>query len=87
MILTIHVKPRARKNTIDTWLDDTTLKVSVTAAPENGKANEAVLDLLADAFHVSSSSLKLVRGFTTRMKQVEIPDSLLSRAKILANNS
>ncbi len=87
MILTVHVKPRAKKNVIDAWLDDTTLKVSVTAAPENGKANEAVLDLLADTLHVSPSSLKLVRGFTTRMKQVEIPDSLLSRAKILASNS
>ncbi len=87
MILTVHVKPRARKNTIDAWLDENTVKVSVTAAPENGKANEAVLDLLADAFHVSPSSLKLVRGFTTRMKHVEIPDSLLNKAKILAYNS
>ena len=81
MILTVHVKPRASKNAIETWLDDTTVKLSVTAAPENGAANEAVLKLLAKELGIAPSSLLLVRGFTTRMKQIKIDDSLLIKAK------
>jgi len=73
VILTAHVKPNARTNAITAWLDDTTAKISVTAAPEKGKANEAVVRLLADHFNVPASSITLVRGSTTRMKQFEIP--------------
>lgn len=71
MIVTVHVKPSARKNEI-IWLDKTTAKASVTAVPEKGKANEAVVDLVADNLGISKSRVKLVRGATTRMKQLSI---------------
>ena len=73
MILTAHVKPNARVNAITAWLDDTTAKISVTAAAEKGKANEAVIRLLAEHYGVPPSAIRLVRGATTRMKQLEIP--------------
>ena len=75
MILTVHVKPRAKKNAIVAWLDETTLKISVTAAPERGKANDAVIKVLAEAFHVAPSTIEIVRGATTTMKQVRVPDT------------
>ncbi len=71
MILTVHVKPGARKNEL-TWLDDTTAKASVTAAPEKGKANEAVIDLVAEHYQLAKSRVRLVRGATTRIKQLSI---------------
>lgn len=72
MLLTVHAKPRAKRNAISAWLDATTVKVEVTAAPEDGKANEAIVELLAEELGVSKSSVRIVRGFTTRMKHVEI---------------
>lgn len=71
MLVTIHVKPNARKNDI-VWLDDTTAKASVTAAPEKGKANDAVIRLLAEHLRVAPSKVRLVRGATTRIKQLSI---------------
>lgn len=71
MIVTVHVKPGARKNEL-VWLDDTTAKASVTAAPEKGKANEAVVDLLSEHYNIAKSRVQLVRGATTRIKQLSI---------------
>ena len=71
MIITVHVKPRSRKNTIE-WIDDETAKISVTAPAEKGKANEAVIKVLSDDLKIAKSLIEIVRGKTTRMKQVEI---------------
>jgi hypothetical protein len=45
-------------------------KVSVAAAPENGRANTAVLDLVASALRVPRSRIELVSGRTGRDKVV-----------------
>jgi uncharacterized protein len=47
-------------------------KVRVTAAPENGRANDAVLHLLADALSLPRESLTLVSGHSGRDKIVEL---------------
>ncbi|MBI4438268.1 DUF167 domain-containing protein [Candidatus Uhrbacteria bacterium] len=71
MILTVHVKPSARKNAV-AWLDEDTLKVSVTAAPEGGKANRAVIELLAEELSLPKSQIEIVRGLTAKMKHVKV---------------
>ncbi|HBP00266.1 MAG: hypothetical protein UU48_C0008G0014 [Candidatus Uhrbacteria bacterium GW2011_GWF2_41_16] len=76
MILTVHVQPNARQTEITNWLDDTTVKIRVAAIAEKGKANEALLRFLADYFETNISSINLIRGGMTKMKQIEIPDSL-----------
>ena len=48
------------------------LKARVNAIPVNGKANEALIDLLADYFLVKKSAIKLIYGFTSRNKIIEI---------------
>jgi uncharacterized protein YggU (UPF0235/DUF167 family) len=72
MIVTVHVKPRARKNEL-AWLDADTAKASVSAAAERGKANEAVIGLLADHFKIAPTRISIVRGATVRIKQLYIP--------------
>lgn len=47
-------------------------KVRVAQAPEQGKANGAVLDLLAKALRVPRRQLSIVRGETARDKVVEV---------------
>ena len=71
MIITAHVKPGARQNSLE-WLDEDTVKISVTAAPEKGKANKAVIELLAEELGVAKSTIELIRGGTARMKQFKI---------------
>lgn len=47
-------------------------KVRVTAAPEHGRANEAVLRLLAEVLAVPRNTLALVSGHSARDKIVEL---------------
>jgi uncharacterized protein len=67
--LRFRVSPRARRSELvgrhgDGW------KVRVTAAPQGGKANEAVLDLLAERLELPRRSLSIVSGHTAREKVV-----------------
>jgi uncharacterized protein (TIGR00251 family) len=48
------------------------LKVRITAPPEKGKANEAVVELLAKTLKVPKSSVEIVSGHTGRIKKVFI---------------
>ena len=52
--------------------DAVALKASVTAAPERGKANAALLAMLAKAWHLPKSSLSVVSGATGRRKLVAV---------------
>ncbi|WP_068113207.1 DUF167 domain-containing protein [Tropicimonas marinistellae] len=65
-----RVTPRASRNAVEH--SDDGLRVYVTAAPEGGKANAAVQTLLAKALGVPKSTLKLVRGGTSRNKVFRI---------------
>lgn len=69
--LQIKVAPKAARNAVNGWMADT-LKVSVTTAPEKGKANQAVIGLLADALRLPKSALRVVRGETSTQKLIEI---------------
>jgi uncharacterized protein (TIGR00251 family) len=48
----------------------------VTAAPVEGKANEALLQFLAKEFGVTPSSVEIVRGHRSREKLIRITASL-----------
>lgn len=52
--------------------DRVVLAVRVTEAPENGKANAALLKVLAKFLGVPSSSLALVAGHTGRLKTISV---------------
>ena len=64
--LQVRVTPKAGRNTVTVVGDQ--IKVAVTAAPENGKANDAVRELLATALGLAPSRLHLIRGATSRDK-------------------
>jgi len=69
--LRLRVTPGARSTGIvgrqgDAW------KVRVTAAPEHGRANDAVLRLLAEALGVPRDDVTLVSGHGSREKTVEL---------------
>lgn len=72
----LKVTPKAKRSQFGGLLDEPdggkALKLSVTAAPESGKANEAVIALLAREWGVAKSAISVVSGATDRRKLVEI---------------
>jgi uncharacterized protein len=48
------------------------LKVYVTAPPEKGKANAAVIDVLAKHLGVKKNHIQLIKGLTSPQKSFEI---------------
>lgn len=72
----LKVSPRAKRNAIGGLLDEPdggrALKIAVSAAPEDGKANAAVVALLAKEWGVAKSAVSVVSGATDRRKVVEI---------------
>jgi uncharacterized protein (TIGR00251 family) len=70
-LLPVRVQPRAGRNEVVGW-QGTALRVRVTAAPEAGQANQAVIDLLAAALGVPRSSVELVKGAKSRDKLVRV---------------
>lgn len=72
----LKVTPKAKRAGIGGLLEEPdggkALKVSVTAAPEDGKANEAVIALLAKEWGVAKSAISVVSGATDRRKLMEI---------------
>jgi uncharacterized protein (TIGR00251 family) len=71
LVLSLRVQPRASRNEV---LDvrDGRLLIRTTAAPADGKANKAVLRLLAAFLDIAPSRIRLVRGQTQRNKVVRI---------------
>jgi uncharacterized protein (TIGR00251 family) len=84
--LRLKVTPKAKRTAIGGIMADAdgapVLKVAVTAAPEDGKANAAVIALLAREWGVAKTAISVVSGATDRRKLVEIrgqPEELAAR--------
>ena len=74
-LVAVRVTPKASASRVkaEAQEDGTLLyRVYVTVAAEDGKANKAVIDLLAKAWGLRKSSLVLVRGHTDRNKLFRI---------------
>jgi len=69
--LDIVVKPRSSREGIGPVQGDR-LVVAVNAPPVEGKANQAVIRVLAEVFGVPRSSVAIMRGETGRRKTVRI---------------
>jgi uncharacterized protein (TIGR00251 family) len=66
----LRVQPRARRAALEPA--DGALKAAVTAPPEDGKANAAVIALLAEQWRLPKSSFDVIRGQTARAKTVHV---------------
>lgn len=84
-LIRVSVKPRAHQNALVSLDDAGLLTVSVTAAPAEGQANKAVSQTIAKALGVPKTSVKVVRGTTSRVKTVDIlplaDDELINRLR------
>jgi hypothetical protein len=69
--LPVKVTPKASRDCIRGWLGDA-LKVAVTAAPERGRANAAVEQLLAATLSLPVGQVCVIAGHGAARKIVEI---------------
>ena len=84
--LAVRLTPKASAERIVGLADEAdggvVLKVAVTAAPENGKANAALLKLLARVFHLPARDFAVLRGVSGRRKVVAVsgaPGALMAQ--------
>ncbi len=71
MKINVKVKPGSGSERV-VQLDNGSLEVWVTAPPENGKANRAVMKAVAKYYKVSAGSIKVLRGKKGRGKLLEV---------------
>ena len=67
----VKVKPNSKQQKIEEALDGS-LTVHLKSPPIDGKANEELIKLLAEKFHVPKSKISIKTGLTSKNKLVEI---------------
>jgi uncharacterized protein (TIGR00251 family) len=68
---TVKVVPRSSKTAIAGLLGGM-LKVKLAAAPEKGKANESLVEFLADTLGVKRNTITITSGLTSPVKTIQI---------------
>lgn len=68
--LSVKVIPKSGR--LELKFDGKTLKVWLKSAPEDGKANDELVRILADKFDLPKSAIEIVHGFSSKNKIVDI---------------
>lgn len=75
-IFNIKVKAGAKHNLIHGWINGVDsalfLKISIKAAPENGKANEAIIKFLSSIWKIFQGDIEIISGHTNNCKKIKI---------------
>ncbi len=71
VVLPVHVVPGADRNEI-AIMEGKTLKIRVTAPPMKGKANKALVKLLAKALGLQKNQVEIVSGHRARRKMIRV---------------
>lgn len=71
MKIFIKAKPNSKEEKVEK-VDESHFVVSVKEPPEKGKANDAIRNALAVYFKTGSSRVKIISGYSSRQKIIEI---------------
>jgi uncharacterized protein (TIGR00251 family) len=71
VVFSVKVVPRSSRTAIAGILGGM-LKVKLAAPPEKGKANQSIIEFLADTLGIKKSSVKITSGQTSPVKTVQI---------------
>ena len=72
MKIQVKVKPNSKTDEVSQQGDSFIIKVKVP--PKEGKANQAVIKLLAEYFGVPQSQVRIISGFRSRNKVIEVTE-------------
>lgn len=82
VLLSLRVQPGSRKEGI-LGIHADRLKVAVHAAPEKGKANDAVIDVLAETLGLRKNQIVLHQGATNQNKVVLLMGITIEQATVM----
>ncbi|OGH10505.1 MAG: hypothetical protein A2857_04375 [Candidatus Levybacteria bacterium RIFCSPHIGHO2_01_FULL_36_15] len=71
MKITVKVKTKSKVQDVKK-IDENNYRVCVKEAPVDGKANKALIKIIAKYFKISSSRIIIISGETSRQKIIEI---------------
>lgn len=71
ILINVRLTPNAKHSKIEKT-DNNNLKIWVTQIPENGKANLAMINLLAKSLKISKTSIIIISGEHDRNKKIKI---------------
>lgn len=71
MRIFVKAKPNSHKASVEK-IDESHYAVSVKEPPIKGLANKGIVKILSDYFDIAQSDIKIISGFTSRNKVVEI---------------
>jgi uncharacterized protein (TIGR00251 family) len=80
VVLLVRAHPGARRNAI-LGVREGALRIAVTAAPEKGKANQAIIALLSKTLGISKSKIELVSGETSPNKRMLVTGMQLDQLR------
>lgn len=81
----VRLTPKGGRDAIDGWgehLNERVLKARVSAPPEDGKANAALIALLAKALGIAKSRVTLASGDASRLKTIELEGGAELQARL-----
>ena len=67
----VRASPRSAKDLVE-GIEGDYIKIRLRAIPEKGKANEAIIKILAKFFDIAPTKISIISGQTSRIKTVEI---------------
>lgn len=70
-ILVVRVQPKASRQEL-IRLSETEYRARLLSAPDRGRANQELLELLSESLHLPRQRLKIIRGESSRVKWIEI---------------
>lgn len=83
--ITVKVTPKAKATKVLGVMDDGTIKIQVTAPPEDGKANEMLLEFLGEKLGLKANQIEIVAGLSSERKLISLigisPDEVDARLK------
>ncbi|MEK7603516.1 MAG: DUF167 domain-containing protein [Patescibacteria group bacterium] len=71
MRISVKAKPNSKEEKVEKF-SDTEFVVSVKEPPVKGLANKAIIHVLAKHLNIPQSSIRIISGYTSRQKIVEI---------------
>lgn len=81
LTLTLYIQPGAKCTEIS-GLHGNALKIRLASPPIEGRANEALMDYVAELFHVPVRQVSLKRGAKSRQKVIVVRGSRVNPASI-----
>lgn len=83
IVVNIRISPNAKKNEIIN--DGDIIKIKITAQPVDGKANKALIEYLSKNFKIPKTSIKILKGETSKDKTILFKTSDTEKVKLLNN--